>query len=216
MEGRSGKASKKCLTLNLTLGFMLSLEPMKREGIFIGAVSRRTGLSIHTVRFYEAEGLLPESVRTESGYRVFSPQSVEHLKFIRKAQQLGFSLDEIRELLVLRDRSTDACSHVRSLVQEKLANVHKKLQELGAMGKELKLVLAECNRQLKRHRPGRGERCPVLLKHGSISFARVALKTDFGASNRADCGLIMGKREIIADGSLHVGLKADLRRETRR
>jgi DNA-binding transcriptional MerR regulator len=95
---------------------------MNRGGMFIGAVSQQTGLSVHTIRFYEAEGML----------------------------------------LVLRDRSTDACSHVRSLVQEKLTTVHEKLKGLGAMEKELKLVLVECNRQLKRHRPGRGERCPVL------------------------------------------------------
>lgn len=131
---------------------------------FIGHVSRRTGISVHTIRFYEAEGLLREAERTESGYRVFSPQTVEQLKFIRKAQELGFSLDEIRELLVLRDCSTSACSHVKSLVEEKLASVRGKLRELEAMEKDLKGVLGECQRQLKRRHPGGAERCPVLVK----------------------------------------------------
>ena len=139
---------------------------MSRGATFIGEVSRQTGLSIHTIRFYESEGLLPEAARTDSGYRLFSPQSVEHLRFIRKAQEIGFSLDEIRELLVLRDRDTDACSHVKSLVEEKLTNVRSKIQALGAMERDLKRVRTECNRQLKRqHRSGEG-RCPVLVKLG--------------------------------------------------
>jgi DNA-binding transcriptional MerR regulator len=138
---------------------------MSREGAFIGDVSRQTGLSIHTIRFYEAEGLLREPARTDSGYRVFSPHTIEQLQFIREAQALGFTLDEIRELLVLKDRSTNACSHVKSLVEEKLANVHGKLRKLEMMEKDLKRVLAECKRQLRRHLPG-GGRCPVLVKLG--------------------------------------------------
>ncbi len=139
---------------------------MSEEVQFIGEVARQTGLSIHTIRFYEAEGLLPEAPRTESGYRIYSPVSVEQLKFIRKAQELGFSLDEIRELLILKDRSTDACSHVKSLVEEKLASVRAKRQELEAMERDLKHVLAECKRQLKRPHPGNGRHCPVLVKLG--------------------------------------------------
>ncbi len=67
---------------------------------------------------------------------------------------------------MLRDRSTDACSHVKSLVEEKLASVHGKLLELEAMEKDLKRVLAECDRQLKRHRQDGGDHCPVLVKLG--------------------------------------------------
>jgi DNA-binding transcriptional MerR regulator len=139
---------------------------LDRESAFIGEVSRQTGLSIHTIRFYEAEGLLPEAARTDSGYRIFSPHAIDQLQFIRKAQALGFSLDEIRELLVLKDRDTDACSHVKSLVEEKLESVRGKLRELAAMEYELKRVLAECDRLLKRHKPGGGGRCPVLVKLG--------------------------------------------------
>jgi DNA-binding transcriptional MerR regulator len=139
---------------------------IKRDGAFIGKVALQTGLSVHTIRFYEAEGLLPETARSGTGYRVFSPQTVDQLKFIRKAQELGFSLDEIRELLVLRDRNTDACSHVKSLVEEKLASVGEKLRELEAMEKDLRSVLAQCRRQLKRHHGGGERRCPVLAKLG--------------------------------------------------
>jgi DNA-binding transcriptional MerR regulator len=137
-----------------------------KEGTFIGKVARQTGLSVHTIRFYETEGLLREPARTNSGYRVFSPQTIEQLQFIRKAQELGFSLGEIRELLVLKDRSTNACSHVKSLVEEKLASVCEKLRELEGMEKDLRSVLAECRRQLKRRHSGGERRCPVLVRLG--------------------------------------------------
>ena len=137
---------------------------MSKDGAFIGDVSRRTGLSVHAIRFYEAEGLVRESARTDSGYRVFPHRTVEQLQFVRKAQALGFTLDEIRELLVLRDRSTDACSHVKSLVEEKLASVQGKIRELEAVQKDLKRVLTDCNRQVKRHQPGDGGCCPALRK----------------------------------------------------
>ncbi len=139
---------------------------MNQQTAFIGEVSRQTGLSIHAIRFYEGEGLLHEAARSESGYRLFSPQAVEQLLFIRKAQELGFSLGEIRELLVLRDRNTDACSHVKSLVEEKLASIRRKVWELEALETDLKRVSAECNRQLKRPRSDATGRCPVLVKLG--------------------------------------------------
>lgn len=129
----------------------------RREGAFIGEVSRKTGLSVHTIRFYEAEGLLREAARTDSGYRVFSSETVEQLKFIQKAQELGFSLEEIRELLVLRDRNTDACSHVKSLVEEKLASVRGKQRELAAMERDLRGILAECKPLPVQRRPLRSQ-----------------------------------------------------------
>jgi len=134
------------------------------KSTFIGEASRQTGLSIHTIRFYESEGLLPEPARTESGYRVFSNQAISRLQFIRKAQELGFSLDEIRELLLLNDHSRDACSHVKSLVEEKLASVRAKIHALHAMEAELKRISAECGRSQQRHKGNGAKRCPVLAK----------------------------------------------------
>src|SRR5487761_834071 len=110
---------------------------MRGESSFIGEVARQTGLSIHTLRFYEAQRLLPGAPRTESGYRVYSPEDVEELCFIKRAQELGFSLKEIRDLLLLRSRKTEACSHVQTLLQEKLVSVRAKRQELEKMEGEL-------------------------------------------------------------------------------
>lgn len=142
---------------------MSGTEPV-RQTRFIGEVARQTGLSIHTIRFYEAERLLPVAARTESGYRIYSTREVEHLKFIQKAQELGFSLKDIRELLVLKDHSTDPCSHVKALVEEKLQTVRAKHRELATLEKELKRVLIQCQRQLKRQRRGPERHCPVLIK----------------------------------------------------
>ncbi len=137
---------------------------MTREQAFIGEVARETGLSIHTIRFYEAERLLPVAARTESGYRVYSTREVEQLKFIKKAQELGFSLKDIRELLVLKDHSTDPCSHVKALVEEKLQTVGAKRRELAILERELKRILVQCQQQLKRQRPGSESHCPVLIR----------------------------------------------------
>ena len=139
---------------------------MSSRGAFIGQVARDTGLSIHTIRFYEARQLLPQAPRTQSGYRVYSAEDMEQLKFIKGAQELGFSLSEIRELAILRSRSTEACGHVKSLLEEKLESVRVKRRELEKIEKDLKQSLAKCERQLKRSHPGERQPCPVLVRLG--------------------------------------------------
>lgn len=136
------------------------------EGLQIGKVALETGLGIHAIRFYEREGLLKQPPRSEGGFRLFDQDSVRDLKFIRKAQELGFSLSEVRELLVLRRTESQACSHVRSLLSEKVEMVQKKIHELVRLENELKSALRKCNRDLKRA-GGRIERaCPVLEELG--------------------------------------------------
>lgn len=138
------------------------------ERIFIGKVARETGLSIDAIRFYEAERVLPEAPRTESGYRVYTGQEVQDLKFIKRAQELGFSLKEIRELLLLRREATKACSHVRDLLQEKLGDVREKIRELEKLRDELEASLRSCNRDLRRSRKGEEAPCPVLKELGRV------------------------------------------------
>jgi DNA-binding transcriptional MerR regulator len=89
----------------------------------IGQVAHETGISIDTIRFYEKQGLLKRSPRTEGGFRLFGAGDIETLKFVRKAQELGFSLKEIRELLMLRAEHVPACSHVKELLEQKLNSV---------------------------------------------------------------------------------------------
>ncbi len=136
------------------------------QGWQIGKVAERTGLGIHAIRFYERQGLLRPPVRSEGGFRLFGPDTVRDLRFIREAQNLGFSLSEIRDLLVLRRTNSPGCSHVRDLLAQKLRAVRAKLSELEQLEQELQAALRKCNRDLRRN-PGRAERsCPVLEELG--------------------------------------------------
>ena len=132
------------------------------EAWHIGRVARETGLSVHAIRFYEREGLLKAPVRSEGRFRVFGAESVRELQFIRKAQELGFSLTEIRELLVLRRTRAPACSHVRDLLSKTLGRVGEKVEVLLRLQSELKAALRKCNRDLKRSVTRPEKSCPVL------------------------------------------------------
>lgn len=127
----------------------------------IGQVANETGLSIDTIRFYE-KGLLKRSPRTEGGFRLFGVGDIETLKFVRKAQELGFSLNEIRELLILRADHVPACSHVKELLGQKLTAVERKITELRSLEVSLKRALLKCKRELKTAARGHERCCPVL------------------------------------------------------
>jgi DNA-binding transcriptional MerR regulator len=123
---------------------------------------KETGLSIDTIRFYEKQGLLRRSPRTEGGFRLFGSDEIQALKFVRKAQELGFSLSEIRELLILRADHVPACSHVKELLDVKLVAVEQKIHELKKLEDSLKLALRKCKKGLRTPMPGHAECCPVL------------------------------------------------------
>src|SRR5206468_13012610 len=93
----------------------------------IGQVARRAGVGVETVRFSEREGLLEEPPRRASGYRQYDEQGVKRLHFIKRAQPLGFSLQEITELLMLRVDGQTSCEEVNSHAEPKIAAVEKKL-----------------------------------------------------------------------------------------
>jgi MerR family copper efflux transcriptional regulator len=135
-------------------------------GLQIGKVSELTGLSIDAIRFYEKQRLLDRPPRTEGGFRLFSAQDIERIHFIRRAQQLGFSLPEIRELLVLRRDDGEACSHVRDLLRGKVAMVRSKLMELGVIEEQLTKSLRKCERQLKASGDSHKGCCPVIEEIG--------------------------------------------------
>jgi DNA-binding transcriptional MerR regulator len=137
-----------------------------RHTVRIGQVARETGLSIDTIRFYEKQGLLKHSGRTEGGFRVFGPDQIRALRFVRKAQELGFSLGEIRELLILQADEVPACCHVKELLVHKLAGVQQKIQELRSLEHGLKTALRKCERDLEASGPRQEKRCPVLEEIG--------------------------------------------------
>ena len=105
-----------------------------RTGIQIGRVSQQTGLSVDAIRFYEKQRLLEQPARTEGGFRLFHAEDVDRIQFIRRAQQLGLSLQEIRELLLLQGDDTETCSHVRDLLRAKVRTVREKVREAHYSG----------------------------------------------------------------------------------
>jgi MerR family Zn(II)-responsive transcriptional regulator of zntA len=127
----------------------------------IGRVSEQTGLSVDAIRFYEKQRLLERPPRTEGGFRMFHAQDIQRILFIRRAQQLGFSLPEIRELLVLQRDEGETCSHVRDLLRAKLGSVHEKIQELGILEQQLTKSLRKFERKLKAAGTTNHDRCPV-------------------------------------------------------
>jgi MerR family transcriptional regulator, copper efflux regulator len=125
-------------------------------GMTIGQVARRAGVGIETVRFYERRGLIAKPPRPNGGFRHYADDVVGRIRFIREAQRLGFSLEEIRELLNLQaDPAADA-SKVRERALAKLAQVDDKIAQLERMGGALRALLAVC--------PGEGElgRCSIM------------------------------------------------------
>ena len=127
----------------------------------IGQVAQQTGLTVDAIRFYEKEKLLPKALRSTGGFRLYSSDHIEQLRFIQRAQTIGFSLGEIRELILIQDDQVETCSHVRDLIQQKLAAVQQKMNELAQIEGQLKESLQKCNRQLRKT-SARHDRCPVL------------------------------------------------------
>src|SRR5918996_3065646 len=114
----------------------------KMSGLLIGEVAQRAGVSAPTVRYYEEIGLLPPARRSTAGYRRYSEDTVEELRFIRKAQALGFSLDEIAEILRLSRSGKTPCSHVLSLAHQHLAAVEERIRQLQQFKDHLAAELA--------------------------------------------------------------------------
>lgn len=110
----------------------------------IGAVSKLSGVSVEAIRYYEREGLLDKAKRSESGYRQYQPDIIRRLAFIRRAQDLGFSLVEIRELLHLRTSSKSSCRSVRAKAEEKITIVDKKIVELQQIKNALEILASTC------------------------------------------------------------------------
>ena len=126
------------------------------DTLSIGQVAHRAGVGVETVRFYEREGLLEEPPRRASGYRQYSEEVVTRLRFIKRAQQLGFSLKEIGELLLLRVDAQTSCEEVKGHTEAKIAEVERKLVELQRVRQALLQVHSLCTGQ------GPTGRCPML------------------------------------------------------
>ena len=116
---------------------------VRLAALLIGEVAERTGLTAPTIRYYESIGLLVQPPRSATGYRRYTDTTVEELRFIKKAQSLGFSLDEIREILTLSRAGDTPCSHVLDLSRRHLQAVEERLRQLTRFRDQLASELAK-------------------------------------------------------------------------
>jgi DNA-binding transcriptional MerR regulator len=114
---------------------------MARDGLLIGEVAERCGVSRKALRLYEAAGILPAARRTQSGYRVYGAEALEVVSFVRQAQRLGFTLEEIKDVVRIRRDGRCPCPHVRDLVQRKVEELDQRLTDLQAVRDGLRAML---------------------------------------------------------------------------
>ena len=124
-------------------GAMLVGEEEGRRMLKIGEVSKRSGVGIEALRFYEKSGLLDKPSRTYGGYRVYGEEVLERLAFIRQAQALGFSLEEIGRVLDDARKGQSPCDEVREIVRRRMEELDERLRELQRYRRELKATLEE-------------------------------------------------------------------------
>ncbi len=133
---------------------------MNSSALRIGEVALRSGVSIDAVRYYERRRLLPAPPRTEGGFRLFTPDTVERVRFIKQAQELGFSLDEIGKILATGGATE--CRQVRDHLKVKLTELDGRIRLMHDFRKTLNRHLAACERELSRHKDDAV--CPILAK----------------------------------------------------
>ncbi len=126
------------------------------EGLKVGEVAKHAAVNLQTIHYYEREGLLPRPPRTASNYRVYSQGAVRRVRFIKRAQELGFTLRDIKELLALRAAPRICCADVRQQATAKLQDIEEKIGTLQGMRKALTKLIGECS--------GKGPitQCPIL------------------------------------------------------
>ena len=111
----------------------------------IGKLAKETGIKVVTIRYYEQIGLLPAPARTDGNYRAYSLEHTSRLRFIRRSRDLGFSLEQIRDLLRLSSENTESCQEVCVIAERHLQSVEEKLAQLKRLASELRRISLSCN-----------------------------------------------------------------------
>jgi MerR family mercuric resistance operon transcriptional regulator len=135
------------------------------NGLTAGKLAKKAGVNVETLRYYEKRGLLPEPPRTESGYRAYPPDQIQRLQFIKGAQSLGFTLNEIQALLELRVSATATRHQVRHRAENKVAQIDAKIEALQQMRQALTHLIEQC------HGDGATSDCPILDGMAHNTFA---------------------------------------------
>jgi DNA-binding transcriptional MerR regulator len=141
---------------------------MNARALTIGEAARQSGVKVPTIRFYEQIGLLPAPPRSEGNRRQFDEKDLSRLRFIRHARELGFDIEDIRELLEMAERPQSSCHEADSIAARHLRDVEERIAKLGALRGELQRMVSEC---------GHGRVCEcrviqVLADHGQCSTHR--------------------------------------------
>ncbi len=137
------------------------------KNITIGEASRKSGVKVPTIRYYESIGLLPEPSRSEGNQRSYEPADLRRLTFIRHARELGFEVEAIRALLTLQDDPHQSCASADAIAKARLVEVEQRIRSLMALKAELELMVEGCGH-------GRVDQCrviEVLADHAQCSHA---------------------------------------------
>lgn len=124
------------------------------KGLTIGQVAESAGVNVETIRYYQRRGLLAEPVKPQGGHRRYAPETVKHIRFIKRAQALGFTLEEVASLLTLEEAC--ACAETRALAAHKVELIEEKLTDLSAMRDALAGLVRQCDAG----EPAQG--CPII------------------------------------------------------
>jgi len=119
-------------------------------------VATKAQVNVQTLRYYERRGLLAEPQRTSSGYRVYTPDAVQVVRFVKRAQQLGFTLDDMEDLLHLADGGPDSCQEAKAMARSRIADLQRRIEELAGMRDALARLVDTCDQ------PRRKRECPIL------------------------------------------------------
>ena len=124
---------------------MGAITALRANGVPIGELSRRIGVNMETIRYYEKIKMLPAPGRTAGGHRVYGPQEARVLAFIRRGRELGFTLDEIRALLDLGGPGKASCAEVRAIAKRHLGDIRAKINDLTKLERLLGRTVARCS-----------------------------------------------------------------------
>jgi len=141
---------------------------MGRDGLLIGEVAARTGVSRKALRLYEEAGILPAPRRTAAGYRIYGQETLALLAFITQARRLGFRLDEIKEIVQIKRSGRAPCPHVLDLVRQKVGNLDRAVADLT----EVRRGLQELLRSWRSARRGEAAVCPHIERRKLVKGRR--------------------------------------------
>ncbi len=156
--------------------------PRAESPLTTGALAARAGFTTKAIRYYERIGLLPAPPRRPSGYRAYGEGDLARLDFIAKAKRLGLSLEEIRDVLALRDAGVEPCVHVVRVIDQHVEEVERAITELGAFGAQLRRIRRDASQRARE----RGGICRI-IEHVPQEVAigeRVRVAVEFARPSR--------------------------------